>query len=354
MLEKPNWATEVRLPPAQSKWAGAAEEKSKRLCAANLSLMFGSWTCWGGRNAPACVGGKDRWAFHETANGVDAPKKHSRPTGVETDREGEEGAGRGGLKVKGAACLLDEARRAAHSLNAEQQAVRWQKEAHLRGRIEEVFRARAKVEEVKRLGGGTEQLKRAAESQMEAIEKMNAVYDDEKSVCTEEDEPDDDDDSVYMAEGDGVTAEPTGERSMDTAARMFKAKRFGLAKAHVKHAIDQAKQAGHELLEGRAYGNLANIYETAGQSRKAIKYYKMCISKMRKLGEKGRESFVLSNAMVSCIHLKKYSEALKLAQRKLRITDDPEKRAETKGWIVKLRETIRVVQNRANAEYLVR
>ena len=146
-----------------------------------------------------------------------------------------------------------------------------------------------------------------------------------------------DDEGVDLTE---FEPQNTAAKSIKAGVEFFTEENFDLAKAHLKRAIKLAAKNKNELLQARAYGNVANVYETLMESRKAVKYYQLCIGLLRKLGETKREAFILSNAMVSYIQLKEYSVALKLAQRKLEITEKPSKRRETEQWIAKLRKAI--------------
>ena len=94
------------------------------------------------------------------------------------------------------------------------------------------------------------------------------------------------------------------------------------------------------MLIARAYGNLANVYETLSRSEVAVEYYEACIGLLQRLGETKRESFVLANAIVSYIQLKQFENALRLAQRKLEILENPKMKDQAVLWIQNLEQAV--------------
>jgi len=152
-----------------------------------------------------------------------------------------------------------------------------------------------------------------------------------------QDSSDEEDDDVRGAE---YIEETSPEMAIQTGVDCFSCGMYSHAKKHLKRAVMLSRGGKDYLLIARAYGNLANVYETLGASDKAVVYYEASIGLLQRLGETRRESFILGNAIVSFIQLKQYENALRLAERKLEILDDDGKRDQAILWIRKLENAV--------------
>lgn len=91
------------------------------------------------------------------------------------------------------------------------------------------------------------------------------------------------------------------------------------AKKCLKICASFALHEGDETMLARALGNLANVYESTHRSAKALALYRVCIDILRKNDDFSRERFVVTNALLSCVRLHKYEEALQFAERQIEI-----------------------------------
>jgi len=134
--------------------------------------------------------------------------------------------------------------------------------------------------------------------------------------------------------------EPTFEKSLEEGVRNFSKRNYVAARFHFLQAREYARRESNQRGEGRAEGNLSNVYASIGKPKRAWVHFKRALNIFRKEQDTTLEGLMLSNGVICAIQLGQFDEALGLALRKLAISVDPREKTEAEDWIDKVNQAI--------------
>lgn len=120
---------------------------------------------------------------------------------------------------------------------------------------------------------------------------------------------------------------------LDEACDAFTEAAATASSALLQPAVPDAAAAALRVVQGRSYGNLANIFGRRNELDGALMFSHKALAVFRDIGEPERAAVVLFNLAVYSERLGRMEEAIRFMEEVLASTADPERVAQASKWL---------------------
>ena len=124
----------------------------------------------------------------------------------------------------------------------------------------------------------------------------------------------------YQREQERASANAEADQLLQQGIEQFNRSQFREALASWERALELYRAAGNRAEEGRALGNLGNVYNSLGQYERAIAFHEQHLAILREIGDRAGEGRALGNLGIVYDNLGQYERAIDFYEQSLAIT----------------------------------